>query len=213
MKTGLNTWIEARANKKILLLRHGETTPVSNEKCLVGQTDLPLSEKGKTQAEIWKTCLADVSMGLVVSSDLSRCMKTARIVAGDACEIDTEPRLREIDLGRWDALPVREIKHRWPGAYRQRGLDMAGFRPPGGESFLDLQNRVVPAFESIVQKTADPILIVTHAGVIRVLLCHILGMPVENLFRIGLDYGSLTLVESSGNEYRVYSLNLLPGIF
>ncbi len=210
MKTKIGTWIKTGTHKQILLLRHGEIIPASSEKCLVGQTDLPLNDKGRKQAAYWKTQLAGSPMGSVIASDLSRCMETARLVAGAGHEIKPDSRLREIDLGRWDAIPVREIKARWPDGYRKRGLDMAGFRPPDGESFLDLKNRAVPAFESIVQREPGPTLIVTHAGVIRMLLCHILGMPVGNLFRIGLDYGSLTLVDASASGYRVQAINLIP---
>ena len=74
------------------------------------------------------------------------------------------------------------MKSRWPEAYRQRGLDMAGFRPPDGESFLDLKKRVVPAFEAAVENSDSPVLVVTHAGVIRMLLCYILACPRKTCF-------------------------------
>ena len=120
------------------------------------------------------------------------------------------PKLREIDLGQWEQKRVSEVKTRWPDAYRQRGLDLAGFRPPGGECFLDLKKRVVPAFDAAVEKSSSPVLIVTHAGVIRMILCHILGMPVENLFRIALGYGAMTLIDLHDTGYQVQAMNLLP---
>lgn len=207
----IDTWLATGKHKKILLLRHGEIKPAGPGKRLIGQLDLPLSETGRQQAKYWQSRLAMLSLGSIMASDLSRCRETARIIAGSDREIKSAADLREIDLGEWDGLRVNDVKARWPDAYRQRGLDMAGFRPPAGESFLDLKKRVLPAFESAVHRLADPLLIVTHAGVIRVILCQVLGMPVENLFRIALDYGALTLMDRQAHGYRVQALNLVPG--
>jgi alpha-ribazole phosphatase len=210
MQTMLTHCLAADQRKKILLLRHGQIETATHEKRFIGQIDLPLSVVGKAQAAYWQSRLASLALGPVVASPLSRCLETARIVAGGQCEIETIPGLREISLGQWEGVRVSEVKSRWPEAYRQRGLDMAGFRPPDGESFLDLKKRVVPAFEAAVENSDSPVLVVTHAGVIRMLLCHILGMPTENLFRINLGYGALTLVDRQTNDYRVQALNLLP---
>jgi alpha-ribazole phosphatase len=210
MNTRLVHWLAADRWKKILLLRHGQIETATHEKRFIGQIDLPLNTVGRQQAAYWQSCLATLSLGAVVSSPLSRCLETARIVTGGDCEIETISELREISLGRWEGLPISQVKKRWPDAYRQRGLDMAGFRPPDGESFLDLKRRVVPAFEAAVEKTAAPVLVVTHAGVIRMLFCHILGMPMENLFRINLGYGALTLVDLNAGGFSIQALNLLP---
>ncbi len=69
--------------------------------------------------------------------------------------------------------------------FEARGKDICGFRPPGGESFLDLQERVFPVFNEYRKKDHACQLMVTHAGVIRVLLCHIQGLPPEDLFKSG----------------------------
>lgn len=210
MQNLLTTWLATGSQKKILLLRHGRIQSVSDEKRFIGQIDLPLSDVGKAQAAYWQSCLGTVSLGSVIASDLIRCQETARIIAGGECEIETVSGLREIDLGQWEEKRVSEVKRRWPDAYRQRGLDMAGFRPPAGESFLDLKKRVVPAFNAAVERSTSPVLIVTHAGVMRMILCHILGMPVENLFRIALGYGALTLIDLKAGGYCIQTLNLLP---
>ena len=204
----LNDWLIQNSRGKILLLRHGRVEAPDDAKRFIGQSDLPLSEAGRRQAARWQSRLAAVPLGTVVASDLSRCRETARIIAAGDQRVETAAGLREIDLGQWDGLPINEVKRRWPDAYRQRGEDLAGFRPPAGESFLDLQRRVVPAFETVLDRFPAPLLIVTHAGVIRMLLCHILGMPVENLFRIALDYAALALIDRRADGYRVQALNL-----
>ncbi|MBI5896369.1 MAG: histidine phosphatase family protein, partial [Desulfobacterales bacterium] len=89
----------------------------------------------------------------------------------------------------------------------RRGRDLEGYRPPGGESFGDLRSRVVPAFERIIAQATANILIVGHAGVNRVILCHLLGMPLAHLFRLGQDYAGLNIIEPHAAECRVLAIN------
>ena len=91
-------------------------------------------------------------------------------------------------------------------------MQIADFRPPGGESFLDLQQRVVPVFEKAVDNAGRNILIVAHAGVNRMILCHLLDIPPGNLFRLSQDWGAMNLIERQApNGFRIQSINLLPG--
>jgi probable phosphoglycerate mutase len=198
--------------KKILLLRHGELRCETDEKRFIGQTDLPLSRVGRRQAHCWRKWLSDVSIERIISSDLSRCMETARILSTDRTII-VKPlaSLREINLGGWEGMTFRRVRQLWPAAFRQRGMEMAGFRPPeGGESFLDLQQRVVPAFEQAADQAGGNLLIVAHAGVNRVILCHLLGMPPENLFRIAQGFGAMNLIDRQADGCRIQAINLLP---
>jgi probable phosphoglycerate mutase len=117
------------------------------------------------------------------------------------------PPLMEINLGGWDGLTVDEVRQRYPGSYEARGRDLARFCPQGGESFADLLHRSWPVFESIATGTAEHVAVVTHSGVNRVLLCRILGMPLENLFRFGQDYGCLNSIHHDGAGYQLDLLN------
>jgi probable phosphoglycerate mutase len=139
-------------------------------------------------------------------------METARILCTDR-SIIAEPMagLREINLGDWEGMTFRQVRENWPGAFRQRGMDIARFRPPGdGESFLDLQQRVIPVFEKAADQAGGNLLVVAHAGVNRMILCHLLGMPPQNLFRIVQDYGAMNLIGRRAGGYRIQTLNLRP---
>jgi alpha-ribazole phosphatase len=214
MQNTLKRWLDKGDGKKIILLRHGEVqTDGNNARRFIGQVDLPLSDMGRRQAKYWREQLSDVPLAQIISSDLSRCMETASIIAGHR-SLDVAPQagLREIQLGRWDGLTFRQVRERWPDAFRQRGMQIAGFQPPGGESFKDLQQRVVPVFEKVVDQSGMNILIVAHAGVNRMILCHLLGMPPENLFRLAQDWSALNLIErQAANGFRIQSINLQPG--
>ncbi len=99
---------------------------------------------------------------------------------------------------------------RFPGEWDQRGRNISEYRPASGESFVDLAARVVPAFERLTAQPEDPILIVGHAGVNRVLLCHVLGMPLHHLFRMRQDYGALNIIDVIGDFRQISLMNLRP---
>ncbi|BBO67741.1 alpha-ribazole phosphatase [Desulfosarcina alkanivorans] len=207
----LKSWLTAGHEKKILLLRHGDTGAGDDEKRFIGQSDVPLNDMGRHQAHYWRQCLAEAPPAHIVSSDLRRCMQTARIIAaGQHTPVTPQAGLREILLGKWEGMTFRRVRERWPDAFEKRGRDLAHFRPPGGESFLDLQHRAVPAFEQAVRQPGRRILIVAHAGVNRMILCHLLGMPAANLFRISQDCGALNLIDDRAGRHRIVSLNLIP---
>ena len=93
-------------------------------------------------------------------------------------------------------LPRREVAERQPAEYEQRGRDIENFRPPGGESFGDLAARVLSFWESVIEGSGPgTIAIAAHAGVNRVILCHVLGMPLRNLFRLGQCPGCVDVIE------------------
>ncbi|MDR3605498.1 MAG: alpha-ribazole phosphatase [Syntrophaceae bacterium] len=198
--------------RKIYLLRHGEIDQ-SYRGRFVGQTDLPLTDTGEFQARFWEHELCGEQFGAIYCSDLVRSQNTAKIIAAlRGISIEVTPELREINLGEWDGLPVSDIKSHFPDEWRMRGENLASYRPPGGESFSDLASRVVPVFGSIVKNAEGNLLIVAHAGVNRVILCHALGMPLANLFNICQDYGCMNILELSGDSFRLKTMNILPSV-
>jgi alpha-ribazole phosphatase len=195
---------------KLYLLRHG-AIDWPEARCFIGQTDAPLGTQGRRQAEYWRKEFRNLKFTAAWSSDLRRATETAEIIfAGPEIGFQTCRQLREIQLGEWDGMPRTRVKEHYPDLWFARGKDMAGFKPPGGESFRDVQQRVVPLIMQIAAQTPESACIVTHAGVIRVLICHFLQMPLSNLFRIRLDYGSLSIVSYSSQRVEVCVLNLRP---
>jgi alpha-ribazole phosphatase len=193
----------------IYLLRHGEIQTLKEGKRFIGWQDVALSDVGLTQARKWADFFSVAALKNICCSDLSRCLETARII-GARCSLEPSPfpELREIDLGQWDGQPFETIQSRDPAAFLERGDRIADYRPPDGESFRDLQERVWPVFKKIVQSSSGPTLIVTHAGVIRVLLCQILGMPLENLFSIGQAHGALNIIAVRPKHWSLQAINL-----
>jgi alpha-ribazole phosphatase len=176
----------------VFVLRHGQLQG-AGEKRFIGSTDKDLDDIGISQARYWHQALSSLNIGTIYTSCLTRCRHTARIIAEDRTVIP-DPALNEILLGQWDGRTFEEIKQQDPDGFRQRGEHLDTFRPPDGESFLDLQNRVLPFFNQCLQKPGTP-LFVTHAGVIRVILCHVTGLALKDLFQIRMGYGQLFVLE------------------
>lgn len=195
---------------EMYLMRHGEITQ-SLPRRFVGQSDLPLTDRGRKQMRQVAEYLAGRGVLRLLCSPLSRCVESAGIVGGAlGLEPEVVPDLREIGLGAWEGLTVEEVRNRFPGDYEARGHDLAGFRPAGGESFADLERRAWAAFEAAADSNS-PQAIVAHGGVNRVLLCRILGMPLENLFRLGQDYACVNFLHSNKGEYWVDRVNVSVG--
>lgn len=211
MRSLLTRFLSDEGEKKILLLRHGQILSDVPEKRFIGQSDLPLSDMGRRQARYWADILSTLTVDRVVTSDLRRCMQTARIIAaGKSVPVLPNPDFREIHLGRWEQMTFARVRADWPDAFLRRGQDISEFRTPGGESFADLQRRVMPAFHHEADHPARTVLIIAHAGVNRVILCHLLGMPPSNLFRLAQDNGAMNLIARRTDGFRIQAINLSP---
>lgn len=194
--------------KTIYLLRHGESD-TSEKKCFIGQRDLPLSRKGIEQAYSRQKELADLVFDRIYCSDLRRAYETAKIlIENRQITIHPIPGLREIALGEWEGLSMSRIRSDSPQEWQKRGENMSRYRPPGGESFADLYSRVIPVFEDIVRQPGENCLIVAHAGVNRMILCHILEMPLANLFRLGQDYLGMNIIDCKDTVPKLISMNI-----
>ncbi len=193
----------------IYLLRHGEIEGAS-VKSFIGRTNGQLSQQGRAQARAWRGYFRGRPIAQVWSSPMDRALDTACLACGtDRGSLVRRPGLREIDLGTWEGMPFGEIQALYPEAWAARGRDLAGFRPPGGESFMDLQRRVVPVLDQALDVDGD-LVIVAHAGVNRMILCHVLGRPVDHLFTIPQDYGALNIICQREGAWEVAALNQLP---
>jgi probable phosphoglycerate mutase len=115
--------------------------------------------------------------------------------------------LREVSMGEWEGCTFGDIARRFPGEFKARGGDIVSYRVPGGESFADCNRRVVAALKEIMSSASGNLVIAGHAEINRLLLCHMLGMPTANIFRIGQDFGSLNVIQCGGTGYQVKLIN------
>ncbi len=194
----------------VMLLRHGACTHDAVKR-YVGQIDYPLTSYGLEQTRAWQGFFARTPPARVISSDLTRAVQTAQSVCAQIpIHIHQEPALRELSLGEWEGMPHKEVRRRFPRAYAQRGKALSDFRPPGGESFSDLYQRVIPWLTSLVEQGNPSLLLVTHAGVIRIILCHILGIDLHRLFMFRIDYAKMVRLHKGLSGWVVRKMNSGP---
>lgn len=175
----------------IYLIRHGKTIGCERKR-YIGTTDLPLSNEGINEARLLKEYFASINIEKMYLSPLTRCVQTADIISeGRDIEKIIVDELKEIHMGHWEGKTFTYIKERYPVLYEKRGKHIDMFKPPGGESFYELQKRVVPVFENIVRTTTGNIIIIAHAGVNRVILSKLLDFSLSEIFKLCQPYGCI----------------------
>ncbi len=172
---------------EIYVVRH--TQVKIGTQCCYGQADVPLADSFKTEVENVQGKLPSLHGSLVYSSPLNRCRKLAEQLSQGTIQFD--PRLMELDFGAWELKCWDEIDKislkTWTENFVNQGC-------PDGESFQQLFTRVIAFWEDVCLQPVDLVLVVTHAGVIRALLAHLLHIPLEHVMRIGIDYGGVSRI-------------------
>jgi alpha-ribazole phosphatase/probable phosphoglycerate mutase len=153
----------------LLFIRHAETALAGT---FCGHTDPPVSLRGLEQIETLLSSLHDSQFTAVYTSDLRRAHTTAAALArAHNAPLIPRPALREINFGRWEGLRWPQIEALDPAA-AQLWLDQyPGLPAPGGEPFQDFQARILTEVAFLQHQTAEGLAaVVTHAGVLRVIL-------------------------------------------
>jgi alpha-ribazole phosphatase len=167
---------------RLFLLRHGKTVLAGK---FAGSTDVDLSSAGIEQVQSLRPVLARERFEKIFCSPMHRCRQTARLLDLDA-EISYAEDLREIDFGLWEGKDFSEIEKNNPESVRHWIEDPEGFCFPEGECRSDFILRV-ERFKAMLQGSDnEKVLVITHGGVIRHLICSYLGLSFEKylLFNI-----------------------------
>lgn len=160
-------------SSRLLLVRHGESEGNAT-RTFTGSTEVPLTDLGRVQARRAADVLArQFAPGLVVTSPYARARQTAEIIAAAlSLELVVEADFHEQWLGDLRGMPYDAVG-RDPAFDRTRPWD---WRPPGGESLIDVQKRVVPALERLARAHAGrEVVMVSHGGVMYALWAHAVG--------------------------------------
>jgi len=182
---------------RILLARHGET-PWNAEGRYQGQEDIPLSPLGETQARALGERLRKVHIARAVASPLRRARHTAELALGERdLPLTLDPGLMEIAHGTWEGLLASEIHERDADRLRAWRETPHEVQMPEGESLQHVLHRAWPAFARAAAGLRDDetLLIVAHDAVNRVLLCHVLGIPLARLWGFRQAPTTLNLLE------------------
>ena len=176
--------------RELILARHGDVGPEYAGR-YVGHTDLPLSERGRRQAAALAQVLRTARPQKCFTSPAARAVQTAEPAGLDPTVCDD---LREIHFGRWEGKTFAEICALDPGLVDRWAELHADFEFPGGERVGDFLERTKKIALHMAACPADVVLAVTHGGVIRAILCHLLGLDPRQCLLFQVDYASLTKV-------------------
>lgn len=183
----------------IVLVRHGVTAHTTGRRFSggLGGDNPPLSEEGRAQAaEVasWLTELKD-SIDVVVASPVRRTRETADIVASAlGLPVEEEPGFAEMEFGEWDGLTFTEVAERDKERMEAWFADMAT-APPGGESFVEVRERVLDGLKRVLAAHAGrTVVVVSHVTPIKTLVAHAMEAPLDSLFRMELSPAAVSVV-------------------
>jgi len=188
----------SEAATRLVLVRHGETAFTAQRR-YSGRGDVDLSPRGEAQAAATATRLATMvgTAAVVVTSPLTRCRRTAEVIANQLGPAPTEiePDLVECDFGAWEGLTFAEVKQRWP-AELDAWLGSPDVAPPGGESFRAVSSRVTAAVANLVATyPGQTVIAVSHVTPIKLVLRDALAAGDAFLHRLFLDPAGVSLVD------------------
>ncbi len=177
--------------KQLYFLRHGDTGLQGR---YIGTTDAPLTDKGRAQVRQAAGLLQAKNISKIVCSPMLRCRQTLELLALP-CSCRFDELLREVDFGRWEGKNFREIVQGDKELVDSWVSAPALFSFPDGESLAAFNKRVTACKNLLEKMPEEKILIITHGGIIRHLLCLLLGLDTEKYLLFEVKPGCVSSVQ------------------
>lgn len=189
------------------IIRHAEKERGDFYNPRLRHQDEPISQKGQTHARQLWPYLCEKQISAIYISGYKRTRQTIAYVAEQSgIEPIQDERLNEIDNGCIEELSEREIQQQFPDfwkAYRER---IADFRFPGGETGDEVRSRIASFLdEKRIAHGEENIVVVCHEGLIRLLACHIMNLPVYKRWNFHVDFCGITEITYQ-SEYKAWKL-------
>jgi probable phosphoglycerate mutase len=183
---------------RLILVRHGETA-LTKQGRYSGRGDVPLSDEGQAQAMAAGGRVAGLArdVAAVVTSPLSRCVRTAEIIAAELGGVDVTvlDDLIECDFGEWEGMTFAEVQERWP-KQMDAWLDSTSVAPPGGESFEAVAKRTRTAMATVLRAyPGSVVVLVSHVSPIKLILRDALDAGDGFLHRLFLDAAGVSTMD------------------
>lgn len=194
---------------RIYLIRHGQTNSNSG-KMFQGQLNTPLNGNGLDQAYQMAAYMQKLPVDVIYCSSLVRAVMTAAPLAmAKNMPYKTESLLKEVSFGAWEGVSFAQL-HREHGEEMRTFLERPGdFTPPRGESFAQAQKRCVQGLQNILAREGHDknIAIVTHGGIIRLLVCYFMDIPLNSLWKMAIRNVSVTTIYDGGGAFMLETLD------
>ncbi len=192
----MSTFYDDIFEKEICLIRHPKT--LAGQMFCYGASDVDVADDVLAETiERVAGKLADFSPEECFSSPLIRCQKLAKGLFPNH-KITLIDSIREINFGCWEGVAWQEIPVE---AQKRWGNDVLNFKEHKGENFKDLQQRVVPFWEELLESKASKIAVVAHSGVIVALLSYLFEADPSKVFMLDITFGSVVRIKIKGGCY------------
>ena len=194
----------------LLLIRHGENDYLKKNKLPGRLPGIHLNARGHEQAAELARTLSRLPIKAIYSSPLERAIETAEPLAKSlGLGIQLRPDLTDTDVGLWEGRSWRVLGRTRLWKVLQK--TPSKFQFPGGETFVQSQERVVHTLDAIASTHADELIaIVFHADPIKLAVAHYLGLTLDNFQRLTAHTGSVTILKVEGIAVKILASNLIP---
>ncbi|MHB9094461.1 MAG: alpha-ribazole phosphatase [Eubacteriales bacterium] len=192
---------------RLFLVRHGETEWNKSLR-YQGHRDVPLSDEGRAQAQKIALRLSHEKIDAAYASDLSRALETAKAISGcHGLEVTIMPELKETNFGRWEGLTYSEIDKQFHDVMQGWRTNPRDTKIPGGESLGEVADRCWVCLNRIIEENPDRnVLVVAHGGIIRIAVAIVLGMNLNDYWKIRQDNVSLNIIEFFNKDRAILCL-------
>ena len=193
---------------KLILVRHAESTWNLTGR-YQGRIDTELSEKGEKQAALLAEHLKSTPLVAIYSSPLRRALVTALgIGLAQNLDVQIEPNLTEIDHGEWNGLLKAEVEKRYGPLLQLWFTSPSKVQMPGGESLRDVSERSKEVVDRILHEhPGNNVALCSHDAVLKVTITDIIGVDLDCFWTIGIDNGSISIIEFGESYPRLLCLN------
>ena len=195
----------------LLLIRHGENDFVKENRLPGRRPGIHLNKHGQEQAAALTESLQKMPIRAIYASPLERAVETAEPLARAlGLEIQLRPGLLDTNVGEWEGLLIKKLR-KLP-LWKQVQEQPSEVRFPGGEAFLELQERLVSEIEAIraAHKQKDLVAVVFHCDPIKLVLAHYIGLPLNSFQKLGVAPGSVSILMIGRSRVHLAALNLKP---
>jgi alpha-ribazole phosphatase len=189
---------------RLILLRHGRTGLSGR---YVGSSDVALSEEGRAQIRSLRTMLAAMEIDSLLASPMLRCTQTVDLL-GLGLPLQLDPDLREIDFGRWEGKTFAEIEAQDPELVQEWAQGNDNFCFPEGEATAGFTSRMESVQKRLLAADAKTMLLVAHGGVIRSLICCLLGLSPQDYLLFQVAKGHYSTMDLHGESGVLTGFNL-----
>ncbi len=192
----------------LYVVRHGES--IGNiEKSYHGSEEMELSEKGVAQVKTLKKKLGNIKFNKIYVSERSRAAQTAELLGYKDVEISEK--LNERGFGIFEGMTFSQIEREYPLQCSHWLEDWRNYKPDKGESHSDIAKRVFAFMDELLKNEMDDVLIITHAGVMRMMYCYVMDKREELFWKFSCDNCDMAVIKYEYNNLFLDSIEKIEG--